>query len=179
MGRGYTQYRLHESGREEWVLFSAFIDYRFSDGSKLHILQVAAWCHKCERFVVAEEIPSIASLRSELEKTRSGDQETIQIWNFVSNGQPVSTKIAELEKRIEWRNARVNPPRCLECGSFGIVVLSGGKEFRHPKTGELVSEVSAGWADAERWSADFTPEGDRLDEPSDAPKSPVDRDFES
>ena len=179
MGRGYTQYKLQDSGREEWVLFSAFLDYRFADGRKLHILQVAAWCHKCDRFVVAEEIPSIDWLRIELEKTQSGDSETIQIWNFVSNGQSVAIRIAELEKRIEWRNSRANPPRCLECGSFGIVALPGGKEFRHPKTGELVYEVSAGWADAERWSADFTPEGDTLDEPSDAPKSPVGREFES
>jgi hypothetical protein len=73
MGRGYTQYRFPETRREEWVLFSAFIHYRFADGSKLHILQNAAWCADCDRFVLAEEIPSIESLESELEKTKSGD----------------------------------------------------------------------------------------------------------
>lgn len=175
MGCGYTQYRLEESGREEWVLFSAFIVYRFPDGSKLHILQDSAWCHDCDRFVVAEQIPAIESLRSELERMRSGDATLIDIWRFISNGQPVSNRIAELEKRIEWRIARVNPQRCLECGSFGIVIVSGGKAFRHPKTDELVTEVSAGWADTEPWSADFSPEGDKLDESSDARNSPVDR----
>jgi hypothetical protein len=168
MGRGYTQYRLPDTGREEWVLFSAFIDYRFPDGSKLHILQDAAWCPSCDRFVVAENIPTIETLKSELERTRSGDAETIQIWRFVSNGQPVSIRIAELEKRIEWRNARVNPSRCLECGGFDIAPLPAGKEFRHPKTGELVTEMSSGWTDVGPWFADFTPEGDVLDEQSDA-----------
>jgi hypothetical protein len=173
MGRGYTQYRLSETGREEWVLFSAFIDYRLPDGSKLHILQDAAWCPNCDRFVVAEEIPSIESLKSELEKTRSGETKTVQIWQFVSNGQPISIRIAELEKRIEWRIARVNPPRCLECGGLGIVAVQGNKEFQHPKTGELVTEISSGWTDAAPWSADFTSEGDAMDEQNVGPKPPT------
>jgi len=172
MGRGYTQYRLSETGREEWVLFSAFIDYRFPDGSKLHILQDAAWCPNCDRLVVAEEIPSIECLQSEFEKTRSGEPETIQIWQFVSNGQPISIRIAELEKRIEWRIARVNPPRCLECGGLGIVTVQGNKEFRHPNTGERVTEIGSGWTDAGPWIADFTPEGDAMDEQNVGPKPP-------
>ncbi len=51
---------------------------------------------------------------------------------------------------------------------FWYLVPSGGREFPHPKTGELVTEVNAGWADTDRWSEDFTPEGGTLDEPSDA-----------
>lgn len=173
MGRGYTQYRLPESGREERVLFSVFINYRFPDGSRLPVLQDAAWCPNCDRFVVAEEIPSIESLRLELEKARSDDPETIQIWQFVSDGQPISVRVAELEKRIVWRIARVNPGRCLECGSLDIVALPGGTEFRHPKTGELVTKVSSGWTDAGPWSASFTPEGDAMDEQDVEPQPPT------
>ena len=176
VGRGYTQYRFPETGREEWVLFSTFIHYRFADDSKLRILQNAAWCTNCNRFVLAEEIPSIESLENELYKTKVGDEETLRIWQFVSNGQPVSTRISELEKRINWRFVRVNPPRCLECGGFRIIDLPGGSEFRHPNTGELVMEVSSGWTDVGPWCADFTPEGDRFDEPSgerDLPRIPV------
>jgi hypothetical protein len=164
MGRGYTQYRLPETSREEWVLFSAFIHYRFADGSKLRILQNAAWCADCDRFVLAEEIPSIESLESELEKTKSGDDEIIRIWQFVSNGQPVLTRIAELEKRINWRVVRLNPPRCLECSGFRIIALPDGDEFYHPNTNEIVVKVSSGWTDAAPWCAYFSPEGDRLDE---------------
>jgi hypothetical protein len=36
MGRGFVEYHLPESGRDEWVLWSAFIDYRLADGTKLH-----------------------------------------------------------------------------------------------------------------------------------------------
>jgi len=170
MGRSYTQYRFPETGREEWVLFSAFIDYRFADGSKLHILQNAAWCRDCDRFVITEEISSIQSLEIELGKTRSGQEDTIRIWQFVSNGEPVATRISELEKRISWRIARMNPARCLECGGFGVVALPGGDEFRHPNTDEPVIVASSGWTDAGPWRAEFSPEGDRLDEQCGAPE---------
>lgn len=162
MGRGYTQYRLSESGQVVWVLYSAFLDYRFADGSKLHILQDPAWCEDCDRFVMAESIPSVEFLKDELDKLRSGDPETVQIWAFVSNGQPLSDRITVLEKRIKWRIGRVNPPRCLVCGGFHIVALPGSIEFPHPKTGELVVEENSGFCDTSPWIAEFTPEGDAL-----------------
>ena len=151
MDRGYTQYRFPDSDREEWVLFSAFIDYRLGDGSKLHILQDCAWCPNCGRFVIAEQIPSIESMEAEIKKFEDGDPELVAFWRFVSNDEPVSNRISELKKRIRWRITRKNPPRCLECGGFGVVSLPGGKEFLHPSTGERVIELSAGWTDAAPW----------------------------
>src|SRR4051794_28048648 len=96
MGRGFVEYHLPESARDEWVLLSAFIDYRLADGAKLHILQQPAWCGACGRFALAEEIPSVEALEAEIAKYRSADRETLQTWAFVSNGGPVAERIAEL-----------------------------------------------------------------------------------
>src|SRR5262245_45650450 len=90
MGRGFVEYRLPESGRDEWVLWSAFLDYRLEDGSKLHILQQAAWCQDCRRFVIAEEVPSVEMLEGEIARYRAADPDTLREWAFVSNGAPVA-----------------------------------------------------------------------------------------
>ena len=96
MGRGYIEYHFPESGRKECVFFSAFIDYRLADGSKLHFLQQPASCSICQRFVSAEEVPSIEELEEDIAEFRSGDPKLLQQWAFVSNGLPVENRIAEL-----------------------------------------------------------------------------------
>jgi hypothetical protein len=108
----------------------------------------------------------VESLEDEILKLSSGDPEALEVWAFVSNGEPVDRRIEELRQRIEWRKMRRNPPRCLECGAFDAVAIPMGGEFRHPETGELVKELSSGFADTEAWIAEFTPEGDRIAEPS-------------
>ena len=165
MGRGFVEYHLPESGRDEWVLWSAFIDYRLADGSKLHILQQPAWCAACRRFVIAEEVPSVAALQQEIARYRSGDRDTLRQWAFVSNGVPAAERVAELLRRVEWRQGRQSPPRCLECGAVGPVPIPMDGEFAHPRTGERVVVVSGGWADTAPWFAEFSPEGEQLAEP--------------
>jgi hypothetical protein len=120
-----------------------------------------------------KKIPSVSELESEIAKLESDDQEALKVWTFVSNGQPLSARIAELRKRIKWRQTRSNPPRCLECGGFEIVELPATDEFPHPATGEPVVEVSAGWADTEPWYAVFSPEGERIAELTDAIEPPI------
>jgi hypothetical protein len=162
MGRGYVEYDLPESGLRESVVFSAFIDYRLPDGSRLHIEQQPAWCSVCKRFVTAEEVPSVESLQAEVAKFENGDPETLKCWAFISNGAPVEDRIAELRRRIKWRRNRVSPPRCLDCGSIKITAIPCSGEFTHPETGERVVEVSNGWTDIGSWNAEFSPEGESI-----------------
>jgi hypothetical protein len=165
VGRGFVKYRLPESAREEWVLWSAFIDYRLADGSKLHILQQPAWCRACRRFVVAEEVPAVEALEEEIARYRSADPDTIRKWAFISNGAPVAERIAELLRYVEWRKGRQSPPRCLECGTASPVPVPMDGEFSHPGTGERVVVGSSGFADTAPWHAEFSPEGEQLAEP--------------
>jgi hypothetical protein len=165
MGRGFVEYQLPESGRDEWVLWSAFIDYQLTDGTKLHILQQPAWCPVCNRFVIAEQIPAVEALEEEIARLRSGDRDTLRTWAFVSNGSPVAERIAELLRYVEWRQGRQSPPRCLECGAVDPVPIPGSGEFAHPGTGERVVVASSGFADTAPWFAEFSPEGEQLAEP--------------
>jgi hypothetical protein len=89
MGRGFTEYLLPQTGWRDGVAFSAFIDYRLPDGTKLHILQQEAWCRTCRRFVAAEDIPLLESLEEEIRRLLAGDPELLRRWEFVSNGAPV------------------------------------------------------------------------------------------
>ncbi|HEY7314018.1 MAG TPA: hypothetical protein VH643_32005 [Gemmataceae bacterium] len=162
MGRGFVKYHLPESGRDEWVLWSAFIDYRLVDGTKLHILQQPAWCPTCGRFVIAEEIPSVAAFEEEIARYRSGERDTLQEWAFVSNGLPVEERVAELLRYVEWRRTRQSPPRCLKCGAIDPVPVPMSGEFAHPRTGEHVRVESSGFADCASWFAEFSPEGEKL-----------------
>lgn len=159
MGRGFVTYQLSESRREEWVLFSAFISYRLSDGTMLDVDQEPAWCPACDRFVIAERIPQLNELHEEIGRFRGSDFETLQRWAFVSNDAPVETRIQELSRRVGWRRERKSPPRCLECGDIGIVPIPLTDEFDHPGTGEKVKVIDNGFADTDRWVAEFSPDG--------------------
>jgi len=166
MGRGFIEYHLPESGRDEWVGWSAFINYRLADGTQLPILQQPAWCSACDRFVIAEEVPSVEALEEEIVRYGFGDRDTLQQWAFVSNGAPAKERVAELLSRVQWRHGRQAPPRCLECGAVGPIPIPMSGEFTHPLTGERVVVGSSGWADTAPWFADFTPEGEKLAEQS-------------
>lgn len=164
MGRGFVEYQFPQSGRDEWVLWSAFINYRLSDGKTLPILQQSAWCPACNRFVIAEQLPSVEELEQELVNHRSADPKTLRTWAFVSNGSPVAERIAELLRYIAWRQRRQSPPRCLECGAVDPVPIPTSGAFTHPRTGERVVVINSGFADTAPWFADFSPEGERLAE---------------
>lgn len=159
MGRGFIEYQLPESGRDECVLFSAFIHYRFEDATRLHIEQDPAWCSICRCFVVAECLPPIEQLEIEIDRLMANDPELLQIWAFVSDGAPVQDRLAELRKRLIWRKKRSSSARCLHCGSVEVTPIPYNGEFSHPRTGERVIAGGSGWAVTECWAAEFSPEG--------------------
>jgi hypothetical protein len=169
MGRGFVRYSLPESGRDEWVLFSAFLDYRLADGTRLHVEQDPAWCPACRAFVAAERVPTVEELEREVAEFQAGDPDLLRQWAFVSGGQTAAGRIAELRRRVEWRRGRRSPARCLRCGGGGVAPLPVDGEFRHPQTGERVVVGGSGWADAVPWFAEFSPEGKLLAEPDAAP----------
>jgi hypothetical protein len=164
MGRGFVEYHLSESKHDEWVLWSAFIDYHLVDGSKLPIPQQPAWCPACGRFVIAEELPTIEVLEAEIARYRSDEADTLQKWAFISNGTPIQQRVVELLRYVEWRKERRSPPRCLECGAISPFPIPVSGEFSHPATGERVVVGSSGFADTATWFAEFTPEGVPLTE---------------
>jgi hypothetical protein len=164
MGALLVEYLLSDSGRRRSVAYSAFINYRLPDGTDLPILQVPAWCSACGEFVLAEDLPTIASLGGEIQRLEAGDPTLLQVWAFVSGGAPVEQRLAELRRRIEWRKARHGLPRCLHCGSPDVVPIPTSGEFNHPLTGERVVVGDSGFGDTPPWRALYSPEGKRLAE---------------
>ena len=162
MGRGFTQYSFPESDAEDvFNLYSAFLNYRLHDDSLLHVRQSECWCNACNRISMAEHVESIDELESELQRLLNPDEEHRQMIAFI--GTPIEDLIVESRQRIQWRNARTEPAKCLECGSTNFVPLPSTDEFRHPYTGERVQVVSRGFADAAPWYAEFTPQGDLIE----------------
>lgn len=162
MGRGFTQYAFPDSGSADSIaLYSAFVDYRLPDGSRLHVRQRECWCPRCDCFVFAEDVPSLTDLEAELARLMNPDEELHQVLTFLE--VTIENQIAETQARIEWRRNRKTPPKCLHCGSTNITILPNvreSEEFRHPKTGQRVVVAGRGFSDAAPWRAEFTAEGD-------------------
>jgi hypothetical protein len=164
MGRGFVKYDLPNSAASAWVLFSAFLDYRLDDGSKLHVEQQPAWCPLCGSFVTAELLQAGDDMEREIGRLQSwlGDRQPRQ----AGQRRMAEKSLAELKRRLRWRRSRVGPPRCLQCGSAEVVPVPGSGEFAHPATGERVISASSGFADTAPWFAEFSSEGERLAEPA-------------
>ncbi|WP_145377664.1 hypothetical protein [Symmachiella dynata] len=109
---------------------------------------------------MAEWVQSLAELEAELKELLDPDEENMRKFAFI--GTPINDLIAETRKRIEWRQHRRSPAKCLHCGSTDIIVLPNTEEFAHPKTGERVVVVGRGFAEASPWHAEFTTEGDLI-----------------
>ena len=159
MGRSYTKYSFPDSDREDaWAIFSAFLDYRFGDGTRLHVRQTACWCSRCRHITIGEDIPTVEELRQELERLHHPNHEERELYRIL--GTPMADLITETEKRIEWRRSRTAPAKCLHCGSTEIAVISHDETMVHPATGERMLLSERDWADTAEWRAEYTPEGD-------------------
>jgi hypothetical protein len=157
VGRGYIEYHLEAAGRNEFVAYSAFLNYRLADGSTLSVGQQPAWCPACGHFVLAEWVPAVVEMERQLASVRAGEPETLQKLAFFDRS--VEDEIAELTRRLTWRRGRQSPERCLHCGSDRVNGVPVWGEFSHPVTGERVSVQGTGFADMRTWIAEFSPEG--------------------
>jgi hypothetical protein len=70
--------------------------------------------------------------------------------------------IAQLKLRRRWREARVSPPKCIECGSSDIVVVPMNESITNPAGPGTIEVRIRGMCSTlfNEWY--FTPEGDRI-----------------
>jgi hypothetical protein len=116
-------------------------------------------------------VPSVQALEEEITRFRRSDPDTLRRWAFVSNSAPAEERVAELLRRLQWRQGRQTPPRCLSCGGVGPVPIPISGEFAHPHSGERVVAGAGGWADTAPGFAEYSPEGVVLTE--DVPRHPT------
>jgi hypothetical protein len=141
--------------------------------SRLTIEQVPAWCTQCGTITWAERIPEVKELEEDLAWWRTAPDDTLA--NMASRGQSAAEYrargVAEARRRLEWRQGRASPPRCLECGSHEIDAFpardgdDGDDEpsgIPHPGCGGTLSITGGGFSTSRVWTF-YTPEGLRLE----------------
>jgi hypothetical protein len=98
------------------------IYWRLDHEVELALESDAAWCHRCQDFVMTERLPTIAAI-----------EEKLKLLADESTDSRLQSKRVERWRVIrEWRINRKSPPRCLVCGSmFGVVPL-GEDCDKHP-----------------------------------------------
>lgn len=106
-----------------------------------------AWCYECDTIRDVEHVPSLTRLKRELFCLRGKGFSAWLRWCLPS----YRARIREKENMIQWRQARISPPRCLHCGSTNISLLNfrhvaGSKAelrgFKHICGGRLVHDLS-------------------------------------
>lgn len=142
--------------------------YQITENRNLTIRQTFAWCNTCKKVVWAEKIEDVSRLEKErLSMLKSNtyawlpikpeDQEAIRV-----------RSVEDIDARIEWRKARISPPRCMECGSINIVFSeeykrSGRMRFDHPSCSGIITVKWLGESVNMLWYF-YTPEGEKIAE---------------
>lgn len=73
------------------------------------------WCNECRNAVAVESIPELDQLTEELNHERRNARN-----HEVETGLP-NNHLIWAESRLEWRQNRRSPSRCLECGTTNII----------------------------------------------------------
>src|SRR5689334_13151468 len=90
--------------------------YLLDSGQKLGVEQTFAWCENCNKIVWAERIPDLDQIEAELKQSSEFFDQSKSHDLLEANKFPSYLESEEL--RIEWRQTRKAPPKCLECGSI-------------------------------------------------------------
>jgi hypothetical protein len=138
--------------------------YVLEDGSCVQIDEQVAWCGRCNRFRMTEQLLRPEQKRQQIERIfwlRFPDERTAFLREALHRLQE---EVAH--ERAPWTrylaSRRASPARCLECGSTDLRIPPGdpqpGEWFPHPTEQILIRIRWAGHADAtvERL---YTPEG--------------------
>ncbi len=133
--------------------------YVLEDGSLLPIRHWPAWCERCKKFRVAEQIFSFDQEAKELAEVEYFAEHP----GFIPPDRiiPVSS-LAELRARARWRSQRTSPPKCLICGSTTITSIWPGPKVEIPGRGKCEGHF-LGWGDMySKPDVYYSPEGDRM-----------------
>ncbi|HSZ58994.1 MAG TPA: hypothetical protein VK797_25360 [Tepidisphaeraceae bacterium] len=138
--------------------------YRLTDESRLRLQVWPASCFRCGRFTEAERIETLEELDAKLAQLRDPERRGLILPQLrFADPLLIEQLIGQCELRRAWRQTRVSPAKCIECGSTEICLLSGNEPISHPcGVGELVVRISLSGGISIRYEILVTPEGDRL-----------------
>lgn len=138
--------------------------YAFPDGSTLPIQEGFAWCETCSDVEPCEALPDKTDVRRLLD---------------AANGDDDRSTAAELTRVSDWLEARISPPRCMNCGTVHIrqfqpcwsVYRDDESEddfldIPHPGCDGMLHVEVSGWPLYRGAATMYSPEGERLTAPA-------------
>ncbi|HYE21371.1 MAG TPA: hypothetical protein VEA69_23190 [Tepidisphaeraceae bacterium] len=142
--------------------------YVFAPGDLLDLHPWPAWCAACARFTEAEQFETVAWYDEQIKVAEHYHKSPGLL---PPDGSVRPGDLYDLRRRRAWVSARRSPAKCIECGSTAVTVLWGDADaFDVPGVGRVELQVcgrcSSEGPCVHHWY--FTPEGDRVPEPSGA-----------
>jgi len=140
--------------------------YQLPDGSKLNVHGKPAWCRQCQAFLEAEWIQSVPELEkaitdySDIDSTES--QRVLQLSFVRDKAESLARRLSERTIRLQWREGRAAPPKCLECGTTDVIDLGDGQEIASPCSPGTLTICWVGMCSTAFRNYFYTPEGDRI-----------------
>jgi hypothetical protein len=140
--------------------------YRLLDGSKLDVDGKPVWCRQCQAFSEAEWLQSVPELEqaiadySDIDSAKS--QRILQSSYVQDKAAYLGELLAERTARLQWRQGRTSPSKCLECGTTEVVDLGDGQEIASPCSSGTLTIQLVGMCSTAFRNYFYTPEGDRI-----------------
>jgi len=147
--------------------------YVLDDGARLEVWRQPVWCCGCRTFTEGEVVSDIdeidrliaqhkrehgSAYRRHLHQTRNRERQ----W-------ALAIRLADLERRRSWREERVSPPRCLECGCSELIPLRRGEDIANPQGSGTVRLEWLGICQSPAREFLYSAEGDLVAASADAP----------
>ncbi len=165
---GYYEIRWLPDGRSEQFAGSRGNYYEFSEADRLDLHSVPVWCHRCgtithgEKLATVEEIDAEISDLSDPSSELYGMTQNTLLAELGHGDEFRRERIAELQRRRRWREARQSPPKCIHCGTTEILALPMGVPVPSPLGDGAIQVDCIGMCSTDFNEWFFTPEGDRV-----------------
>jgi len=153
--------------------------YEFSETDRLDLHTALIWCYRCESFSDGEYLSTVEEIDQQMRDLHDPSsmlyciildgvhcdaireqfgEESVAEWR----ADRLQEKTAELERRRRWREGRMSPPKCIQCGTTRIVPLTFEGPIPNPCGDGIIQVDVVGHCSTDFNNWYYTPEGDRI-----------------
>ena len=143
--------------------------YELGEGQQIDVQTTPVWCRRCGDFRHGEGIEPLEEIDRRLAELDDPNSFAYQscfdnlFHEMFGKGEEFrQEQITRLRRRRRWREDRVSPPKCIECGSADIVVLPINEKVPNPAGPGTVEIRIRGMCSTDFNEWHFTPEGERI-----------------
>jgi hypothetical protein len=141
--------------------------YELADGTHVDVRSQPVWCRRCGKFTDGEEIELLEEIDQQIADIQDPTSELYRMTKDTfptADGRPrFRPHFTDLlRQRRRWLSGRESPPKCLECGSTGIVVFRESERAENPCGPGWVEITVTGLCSTSFNNRFYTPEGDRI-----------------